>query len=162
MFKFPGKRLTKKPSKFYSPFKHGILSRPPPNLEFSLRMHAFLCADDSPLKRFILISFSSFHSFPSILQNAYWILFKKTLMHFGTGFLFVWQPPMISTWWTPPDSKAEANLFLQCLWCHNCWFELDDDGHQWGTCDQQFVSSQTIDLQVPHSWLVSCITFDRG
>ncbi|CAD6336576.1 unnamed protein product [Miscanthus lutarioriparius] len=32
MFKFPGKRLTKKPSKFYSPFKHGILSRPPPNL----------------------------------------------------------------------------------------------------------------------------------
>lgn len=59
MFKLPGKRLTKKPSKFYSPFKPGILSRPPPNLEFSLRMHAFLCADDSPLKR-------------------------KTLMHFGT------------------------------------------------------------------------------
>ncbi|XP_066389768.1 uncharacterized protein [Miscanthus floridulus] len=62
MFKFPGKRLTKKPSKFYSPFKHGILSRPPPNLQFSLRMHAFLCADDSPLKR-------------------------KTLMHFGTESL---------------------------------------------------------------------------
>ena len=87
MFKFPRKRLTKKPSKFYLPFKHGILSRPPPNLEFSLRMHAFLCADDSPLKRFILISFSSFHSFPSILQNAYWIPFRKTLMHFGTESL---------------------------------------------------------------------------
>jgi len=69
MFKFPGKRLTKKPSKFYSPFKHGILSRPPPNLEFSLRMHAFLCADDSPLKRFILISFFSFHT-PECLLNS--------------------------------------------------------------------------------------------
>ncbi|XP_066323195.1 uncharacterized protein [Miscanthus floridulus] len=62
LLKFPGTRLTKKPFKFCSPFKYGIMSRPPPFLELSLWMHSFLCADDSPLKR-------------------------KTLMHFGTQSL---------------------------------------------------------------------------
>ncbi|XP_066324955.1 uncharacterized protein [Miscanthus floridulus] len=62
LLKLPGTRLTKKPFKFCSPFKYGIMSRPPPFLELSLWMHAFLCADDSPLK-------------------------SKTLMHFGTQSL---------------------------------------------------------------------------
>jgi hypothetical protein len=47
-------------------------------------MHAFLCADDSPLKRFFLISSRTLDSIPSMFHNAYSIPFRKTLMHFGT------------------------------------------------------------------------------
>ena len=70
LLKLPGKRLTKKPFKFCSPFKYGIMSRPPPFLELSLRMHAFLCADDSPLKRFLLIPFSIYRALSSIFVNS--------------------------------------------------------------------------------------------
>lgn len=87
MFKLPRKRLTKKPSKFCSPFKPSIMSRPPPNLDISLSMHAFVCADDSSLKRFVLISFWRYHTLPSIFQNVYWSPYRKTLMHFGTQSL---------------------------------------------------------------------------
>ena len=50
-----------------------------------------------------------------------------------TGFYFLWQPPMIWTERTPPYSKAEANLLLQCMWCQFsyiwtwwCWSSVGD------------------------------------
>ena len=53
-----GKRFTRKPAKFCSPFKHGILSRPPPNMDAAMNLHAFLCADNSILRRLVQMPLS--------------------------------------------------------------------------------------------------------
>lgn len=46
-----GKRVTRKPAKFLSPFKKGTWTRTLPNMETALAMRDFICADDSVLKK---------------------------------------------------------------------------------------------------------------
>ena len=53
-----GKRFTRKPAKFCSPFKHGILSRPPPNMDAAMNLHSFLCADNSILRKLVQMPLS--------------------------------------------------------------------------------------------------------
>ena len=53
-----GKRLTRKPAKFCSPLKYGILSRPPPNMDAAMNLHAFLCADNSILRMLVQMPLS--------------------------------------------------------------------------------------------------------
>jgi hypothetical protein len=54
-----GKRLTRKPLKYCSPFKAGIMSRPPPNVDASMSLLDYLCADDSLVRRYVGVLFNS-------------------------------------------------------------------------------------------------------
>uniref|UniRef100_K3YDD2 Ubiquitin-like protease family profile domain-containing protein n=1 Tax=Setaria italica TaxID=4555 RepID=K3YDD2_SETIT len=45
-----GKRMTRKPAKYSSPFKYGIMSRPAPNVDAAMSLFGHMCADDSTLK----------------------------------------------------------------------------------------------------------------
>lgn len=46
-----GKRFTRKPNKLCSPFKYGVMTRPPPSVDATLSLFARLCADDSMYRR---------------------------------------------------------------------------------------------------------------
>ncbi|CAL4892648.1 unnamed protein product [Urochloa decumbens] len=54
-----GKRMIQKPARFCSPFKYGVMSRPPPNVESTLNLLEFLCADNSPLRSSPVIQFGT-------------------------------------------------------------------------------------------------------
>ncbi|CAN6209191.1 unnamed protein product [Urochloa humidicola] len=54
-----GKRMIRKPAKFCSPFKHGVMSRPPPNVESTLSLLAYLCDQNSPLRSSPVIQFGT-------------------------------------------------------------------------------------------------------
>nr|TKW02610.1 hypothetical protein SEVIR_8G251600v2 [Setaria viridis] len=47
-----GKRMTRKPAKYSSPFKYGIMSRPAPNVDTAMSLFGHMCADDSTLKSY--------------------------------------------------------------------------------------------------------------
>lgn len=48
-----GKRLTRKPAKLCSPFKVGTMTHPPQTMDAALNLHAYLCTDDSMLRRLL-------------------------------------------------------------------------------------------------------------
>ncbi|CAO2038600.1 unnamed protein product [Urochloa humidicola] len=52
-----GKRMIRKPYRFCSPFKYGVMSRPPPNSEASLNLLAYICDENSPLRSTPVIQF---------------------------------------------------------------------------------------------------------
>ena len=52
-----GKRMTRKPAKYFSPFKYGIISRPAPNVDAAMSLFGHMCADDSTLKRLAFVHF---------------------------------------------------------------------------------------------------------
>ncbi|XP_039805029.1 uncharacterized protein LOC120669324 [Panicum virgatum] len=54
-----GKRFTRKPDRFCSPFKYGVMSRPPPSVNASLNLWGCLCADDSPYRSTTVIQFGT-------------------------------------------------------------------------------------------------------
>lgn len=54
-----GKRFTRKPDRFCSPFKYGVISRPPPSVNASLNLWGRLCADDSPYRSTTVIQFGT-------------------------------------------------------------------------------------------------------
>ncbi|CAL4982194.1 unnamed protein product [Urochloa decumbens] len=54
-----GKRVTRKPDRFCSPFKYGVMSRPPPNADVTLNLLAYMCDENSILRSTPVIQFGT-------------------------------------------------------------------------------------------------------
>ncbi|CAN6372034.1 unnamed protein product, partial [Urochloa humidicola] len=54
-----GKRLIRKLARFCSPFKYGVMSRPPPTVEPTLNLLAYLYAENSPFRSSPVIQFGT-------------------------------------------------------------------------------------------------------
>jgi len=70
---------------------------------------------------------------------------------------------MLVPWYCYTAATLWVSPMVICYIVHSWSYNyIDDAGHKWGTWDQRFGSSQTVGLQVPHSWQVSFLTFDWG
>ena len=79
-----GKRFTRKPDRFCSPFKYGVISRPPPSVNASLNLWGRLCADDSPYRRSGYVHSQLFLPQLACYLLYYFIFCSTTVIQFGT------------------------------------------------------------------------------
>ncbi|KAF8699462.1 hypothetical protein HU200_034686 [Digitaria exilis] len=66
-----GKRFTRKPDKLCSPFKYGVMIRPPPIVDASLNLFARLCADDSIYRSTTVMQFGTTHLTGAFIAKSF-------------------------------------------------------------------------------------------
>lgn len=98
-----GKRLTRKPLKYCSPFKAGIMSHPPPNVDASMSLLDHLCADNSLVSRYVGVLFNSRvvkHTIFPLLIAFYATLRWSRLVAYTSPVRWLQNPLSMVHFWT--------------------------------------------------------------